>query len=283
MKIDKEIKIIRELLGLTQQELAKEIGTSYEVINRWESGLVDAEDYNINLVYSYAHKKKIYLNVIREQMQKDFYASHDSIILFHGSRKGLDGLIDLNHAKDINDFGKGFYLGETFEQAATYIAFSMSHHIYSFFMNIKDLKILKFNVDTEWMFAIAYYRGWMDEYKNHPIIKRIKEKVEEADIIIAPIADNKMFDLIDEFVNGVTSDLQCEHSLASTNLGFQYVARTETAIKHLHLLSEMFLCESEKKEYVNKRLDANKVGLDKVQIARIEFKNKGKYIKEILK
>ena len=283
MKIDKDVKIIRELLDISQQELAEDIGTSYEVINRWENANVIPEDNNINSLYSYAYKKKIYLNIIHEQMLKDTYNDQNNIVLFHGSKRGINEEIDLNHSKIINDFGKGFYLGETFEQAATYIAYSKSHYIYSFLLNIENLKIIKFNVEEEWMFAIAYYRGWIDEYQDHPIIKSIKDKVENADIIIAPIADNKMFDLIDEFVSGMTTDLQCVKALSATNLGFQYVAKSEKAINQLKILSEMFLCEEEKKGYVNKRLDANKVGLDKVQIARIEYKNKGKYIKELLK
>ena len=283
MKIDKDVKIIRELLDISQQELAEDIGTSYEVINRWENANVIPEDNNINSLYSYAYKKKIYLNIIHEQMLKDTYNDQNNIVLFHGSKKGINEEIDLNHSKIINDFGKGFYLGETFEQAATYIAYSKSHYIYSFLLNIENLNIIKFNVEEEWMFAIAYYRGWIDEYQDHPIIKSIKDKVENADIIIAPIADNKMFDLIDEFVSGMTTDLQCVKALSATNLGFQYVVKSEKAINQLKILSEMFLCEEEKKGYVNKRLDANKVGLDKVQIARIEYKNKGKYIKELLK
>ena len=283
MKIDKDVKIIRELLDISQQELAEDIGTSYEVINRWENANVIPEDNNINSLYSYAYKKKIYLNIIHEQMLKDTYNDQNNIVLFHGSKRGINEEIDLNHSKIINDFGKGFYLGETFEQAATYIAYSKSHYIYSFLLNIENLKIIKFNVEEEWMFAIAYYRGWIDEYQDHPIIKSIKDKVENADIIIAPIADNKMFDLIDEFVSGMTTDLQCVKALSATNLGFQYVVKSEKAINQLKILSEMFLCEEEKKGYVNKRLDANKVGLDKVQIARIEYKNKGKYIKELLK
>lgn len=283
MKIDKDVKIIRELLDISQQELAEDIGTSYEVINRWENANVIPEDNNINSLYSYAYKKKIYLNIIHEQMLKDTYNDQNNIVLFHGSKKGINEEIDLNHSKIINDFGKGFYLGETFEQTATYIAYSKSHYIYSFLLNIENLKIIKLNVEEEWMFAIAYYRGWIDEYQDHPIIKSIKDKVENADIIIAPIADNKMFDLIDEFVSGMTTDLQCVKALSATNLGFQYVVKSEKAINQLKILSEMFLCEEEKKGYVNKRLDANKVGLDKVQIARIEYKNKGKYIKELLK
>ncbi|MBO7078529.1 MAG: DUF3990 domain-containing protein [Bacilli bacterium] len=283
MKIDKDVKVIRALLNISQQELAKEIDTSYEVINRWENASVDPEDSNINLLYSFAYKKKIFLNIIHEQMLKDIYNQQNEVVLFHGSKRGINEQLDLEHSKEVNDFGKGFYLGESFEQAATYIAYSKSHYIYSFLLNLSGLKIVEFNVEQEWMFAIAYYRGWLDKYKDHVRIKRIREKVENADIIIAPIADNKMFDLIDEFVTGMTTDLQCEKALSVTNLGFQYVAKTQNAINQLRKLSDMFLCDEEKDAYVNKRLETNKVGLDKVQIARIEYKNKGKYIKEILK
>ena len=146
MKIDKDVKIIRELLDISQQELAEDIGTSYEVINRWENANVIPEDNNINSLYSYAYKKKIYLNIIHEQMLKDTYNDQNNIVLFHGSKKEINEEINLNHSKIINDFGKGFYLGETFKQAATYIAYSKSHYIYSFLLNIENLKIIKFNV-----------------------------------------------------------------------------------------------------------------------------------------
>ena len=92
-----------------------------------------------------------------------------------------------------------------------------------------------------------------------------------------------MFDLIDEFVSGMTTDQQCKHALSATNLGFQYVIKSQNALNQLEFLDEMFLCEKERNDYLSKRLEYNKIGLDKVKVARIEYKNKGKYIGEILK
>ena len=283
MEINKDIIVIRELLGLSQQELAKKLNTSFETINRWENNKIFPEDKNIEQIYSFAYDNKVYLNKIYESMYKDKYQNNKNVVLFHGAKKRIEDNINLSHSKSTNDFGIGFYLGETFEQAATYISYTNSNTIYSYKLDKNNLKIISFSVNEEWMYAIAYYRGWIDKYKNNKIITSIIEKVDKADVIIAPIADNKMFDLIGEYVEGLITDLQCINALSATNLGFQYVIKTENAISQLSQIKEMYLCFKEKDDYLNKRLENNKVGLDKVKVARIEYKNKGKYIEEELK
>ena len=283
MRIGDDIKIIRELLNITQMELASMLNVPFELINRWENNEVLPEENNIDRIYSFAFKKKIYLNTLYEHMFKDEYSFEDYVVLFHGAKNMIEGKIDLLHSKKSNDFGNGFYLGETFAQASLYITYSRSNKIYSFLLKKKDLKILKFGVSQDWMFAIAYYRGWFDKYVEHPMIKSIINKVEEADIIIAPIADNRMFDLIDEFVSGMITDYQCKHALSVTDLGYQYIIKTEKALANLKPLEEMFLCSEERKSYINRRLNSNKLNQDKVKIARMEYKGKGHYIEEILK
>ena len=47
MNISKEIKVIREVLDLTQEELAKLICVSVDSIIRWEQNSVDIEERNI--------------------------------------------------------------------------------------------------------------------------------------------------------------------------------------------------------------------------------------------
>ncbi len=283
MQIGKEIKIIRELLGYSQEDLAKKLNTTFEVINRWENDKVIPEGKNIEKVYEFAFKNKIFLNKIYEQMYKDVYQTNNTVVLFHGSKRGIEGPLSFAFSKDANDFGKGFYLGETFEQAATYIAYSNSKKVYAFTLDKKNLNIIQLNVDEEWMYAIAYYRGWIEEFKEHKKIKDIIEKIEKADVVIAPIADNKMFDLIGEYVDGILTDQQCINALSCTNLGYQYVAKTQKGLDGLQEIREMYLCDKEKQECIEKRLEYNKIGLDKVKIARIEYKNKGKYIKEVLR
>lgn len=71
-----------------------------------------------------------------------------------------------------------------------------------FCLNLKKLKVYQFNADTEWMIIIAYYRGWLEDYKNNSFIKNIISNLSGYDVIIAPISDNRMFDIIAEFVVG---------------------------------------------------------------------------------
>ena len=65
-------KKILDMGYLTQEELAKTIGVPYEIVNRRENNSSVPEDKNINQLYSFAYGKKVYSNVIHEQMIKGF-------------------------------------------------------------------------------------------------------------------------------------------------------------------------------------------------------------------
>ena len=108
-------------------------------------------------------------------------------------------------------------------------------------------------------------------------------KINEADVIVAPIADNRMFDLISEFVDGVITNEQCEHALAASNLGSQYVIKTKKGLDNLKYIKLFYLSNKEKEEYKDKRLENNNINLNKVKVARIEYRGKGQYIDELLK
>lgn len=283
MHISKELKVIREILSLTQKDLALIIGVSLDTISRWENEKTDIEDKNIELIYNYAFEKGIYINKIYEQIIFEDCEKINSKLLFHGAKNIIDFPLDFKYSRENNDFGKGFYLGETFEQASTYIANTSSKYVYAFSLDIKKIKIEKFNVNTEWMLAIAYYRGWLTQYKHNEIINDIIQKVENADIIIAPIADNRMFDIISEFVDGTITNEQCEHALAATNLGNQYVIKATTVLSKLKFIRVFFLSSKEKEKYKNNRLENNNINLNKVKVARIEYRGKGQYIDELMK
>ena len=282
MQIINEIKMIRELLNLSQKDLAKELDVSFQTINRWENSKNEIEQYNIEKIYEYAYSKGVFVNKIMELFLKDEINIEENVLLFHGAKKSFKLPVDLSHSKPQNDFGQGFYLGETFEQASTYICNSNSSNVYAFSLDCKDLKVVKFSVSKEWMIAIAYFRGWLNEYEGSKLIDDIVNKVKKADVVIAPIADNRMFDILSEFVDGSITDLQCQHALAATNLGNQFVIKSEKAISKLKYINALYVSKSEKAEYYNRRLDLHNITAGKVRMARIEFKAKGNYIEEIL-
>lgn len=285
MDVSKEIKVICETLKLNETELAKELGTSYESVNNWKNNRNIIDVFNLEKLYSYAFGKGIKFNNIYEQFYKEDFGNNDNVVLFHGAKKAFSMPINfLLNSKKRNDFGVGFYLGETFEQAANYISFlENASSVYCFRLDLNGLKTYKFDVDTEWMIAIAYFRGWIEEYKDCVSIKNVLNKINDCDVIIAPIADNRMFDIIAEFIEGNITDEQCKHSLAATNLGFQYVLKSDKAVKNISFIKEMFVCKKEKEKCIQSRISLTDNGLQKVKMARIEYKGKGKYFEEILK
>lgn len=282
MNVEKEIILLCSVLNLTETELGKELNVSYETINNWKHGRKNIDNSNLEKLYSFAFEKEIKINNIYEQLLKEEYSFNNNLVLFHGAKKEFLMPVDLEKSKKLNDFGTGFYLGETYLQAANYISALDMNKVYAFKLDMKGLKQFRFNVDNNWMLAIAYFRGWLDEYKNNPLILKIINELEDVDVIIAPIADNRMFDIINEFVENEITDEQCKHALAATNLGFQFVLKTQKAVTNLSYLREMYVSSKEKEYCINSRISLTNNGLQKVKMARIEYKGKGKYIEEIL-
>ncbi len=284
MEVQKEIKLICELLDISEEELADELKVTYETINHWKNNRKIIDLVNLQKLYSFAYNNGIRFNRIYEQFYKEDFNKEDKIILFHGAKKTFSLPIDFKtNSKKTNDLGVGFYLGETFEQAASYISAFGGNNIYCFRLDLSDLKTYKFEVNNEWILAIAYFRGWLEEYKNCEMVKDVLNKINNCDAIIAPIADNKMFDIVSEFIEGNLTDEQCRHSLAATNLGLQYVLKTEKAVNKTLFIQEMFISEKEKIECIKNRRKLDNDGLQKVKLARIEYKGKGKYFEELIK
>jgi transcriptional regulator with XRE-family HTH domain len=279
-RISEDLKLIREMLGLSQEEIASIIGLDKKTITRIEN----EENYPFNdtleKIYSFAYKKGIKLNEIKEMIYKE--EKPYSKIIFHGSKSLIEGKISPDVGRLTNDFGRGFYCGESIEQTTSFVSKFLDSSIYIIEFVDDDLKYQKFNVDQEWMLAVAYFRGRLNDYKDHPYIKRIINKINNSDYICAPIADNRMFRIIDRFIDGEITDEQCKHCLAATNLGNQYVFLTEKAISSLNILERCYISTLERDYYLKqKEYDLNDSD-NKVKYALIKYKREGKYIEEIL-
>lgn len=279
-RINEDLKIIRDMLQLSQEQLAEEIDVERKTIIRIENNMNYPTNETIEKIYEYAYRKKIKINKIKEMFYKEELTNK---VIFHGSKKEIEGEISPFYGRNNNDFGKGFYCGESNEQTISFVSKFEDSSMYILKFEDKGLKKLTFEVNQEWMLAIAYYRGRLDEYKNHSLIKNIITKVENADYIYAPIADNRMFRIIDQFIDGYITDEQCKHCLAATNLGNQYVFLTEKATNQLEILEKCYICESERNYYKKIKEAEIEDGDNKVKMAMIKYKRDGKYIEEILK
>ena len=279
--ISEDMKIVRELLNITQEELADELNVEPLTIKRIENGITNTSKRTLDLFYDFIYKKKIYLNKIKEMFYKEELTKE--ILLFHGAKSTIIGNIDINKGRKNNDFGQGFYCGELYEQSASFVENFANSSVYYFSLDVTGLRSLKYAVDRDWMLTIAYFRGTLNEYKDSIVIKNLISRLEGVDYVVAPIADNKMFRIIDSFINGEITDEQCKHCLAATNLGFQYVLLNDNAISRLKMLECCYLSNEERNHYRKIKLEDNKISDDKVKLARIQYRGKGLYIDEILK
>lgn len=277
----KDLKSIREILGLSQSELAEQIGVEQVTISRNESGKTDPSPKLLESIYSYAFSKAVKINKLKEMLIKEDLGI-DKKLLFHGAKSVIDGNIDVQHGRNNNDFGQGFYTGESYEQAISFVSGFDNSSIYYLSFDDKDLKCKRYEVDQDWMMTIAYYRGTLDEYKNHPKIQALVKESRNCDYIIAPIADNRMFQIINSFIAGELTDEQCKHCLAATNLGMQYIFISEKAASQAKIIERCYISGNEREYYKNIRLEESKLGDDKVKLAKRQYRGQGRYIDEIL-
>ncbi len=280
-RVYEDIEVILTLLDMTIQEFANELGVSYSTVSRWKERGETVSPANLEKIYEYAFKKRIRLNKIKEQLFRE-ECLEDHALLFHGAKTDISGRISVERSRKNNDFGQGFYCGESLEQSAMFVSNYPRASLYMLDFDKTGMQELRLGVEQDWMLMIAFFRGKLTAYENHPIIQRILNRLNGIDYVVAPIADNRMFQIIDSFIEGEITDVQCRHCLSATNLGNQYVFLTQRAADRIQILRKCYLASVEKEAYISIRSEDAEVSNDKVKIARKQYRGQGKYIEDIL-
>lgn len=233
-------------------------------------------------IYNFSYNRGLFLNEIAWQEALDKYRSYKTDVVSHGARTFIKGDIRLDVSGDSNDFASGFYMGTDIAQGGMFVCEEPNSSLYILTFNPEGLNKAQFNVSVDWMLAVCWYRNKIPEYADSPRIQKIRNKVDNCDYVLAPIADNKMFEVIDAFSNKEITDLQCLYALSATHLGYQYVLKKEKCLSHVDIKEHMYFCSVEKSMY-NKQSDVEtNTSMNKALIARKKYANEGKYIDEIL-
>lgn len=278
-----DIETVMELTELSTEAFAGQLGVSRMTLNNWLSGKKEISEKNISAFYDYTFSRGIRLNRIKEQLYAEEIENGSQVLLFHGAKTQIEGDLTLEKSKQKNDFGPGFYCGESLEQSAMFVATYPSSSLYMLKFDCTGLKGKELGVDGDWMLMIAYYRQRLGAYADSKIIHALTEEMRGVDYIVAPIADNRMFEIIDQFIDGEITDIQCRHCLSATNLGKQYVFVSDKALHQVQILERCYLATAEKEFYLTSRQESYDVSRDKVKVARKQYRNQGKYIEDILK
>ena len=279
----KDIEYAKNILDLTENEMLNLLGVSRMTYYRWIHNVTKLNNNNLENIYTVLYEQNIKINALKEEMYKTKEKKNIKI-LYHGAKNYIEGPITIEKSEPKKDFGKGFYVGESLLQSASFVSNYPQSSIYVLELNInKNIKIKEFEVSKEWMILISYFRGKIDEYKDSKYLKDLLKSIEDIDIIIAPIADNTMYEILDDFSSGDITDLQCLNALSANWLGKQYVFLNDKVInRSLKIIDRLYICNKERNEYITKRDSNLKMGKDKVKLAKRSFAGKGKYIEELL-
>ena len=274
--IKEDIGFILETEKMSLSELAEKAKISRttldEIMKKGTAAPAVCEKF-----YSYIYENRYRINSVKEELMKEKYKK----VLFHGSKKGLSE-ISVTGSRENCDFGKGFYLGETYNQALAFVCENDRSSVYSFRYSLENLTVKQFDCSLEWMLAICYYRGTLGAYAQSEAVGKAISGVEASDVIAAPIADNKMFYIMAQFTDGEINADVALHSLSASRLGLQYVFRSEKALEKLVPIEKHYLCIPEREE-CRERLNERGYEIDtKLKLAKRDYKN-GLYIEEILK
>lgn len=267
-----------------------------------KNGELEPTKQQLENIYNFAYNHGLYLNEITWQECLDEYRKNRVKVCTHGARTYLKGEIRLDanglddtgmgtsersaiaayRGGETNDFASGFYIGQNITQAGMFVGNDPNSSLYFLTFDPKGLRCAYFDVDETWMLAIGLFRGKLREYEDNPKLKAIRDKVANCDFVFAPIADNRLFEVIDMFINGEITNLQCLYAISTTYLGYQYVLKTQKALDNLKVIKHLYYCAVEKSLYNREsEIEAN-TSNNKALIARKRYKDKGEYISEIL-
>lgn len=283
--ISQHLEIIEDIFVQKPEDfewLLAKLDLSEEEFEAIKSGELEPDKMQLENIYNFAYNSGLFLNEIQWQDRLDEFRKENEVVATHGSRTNIKGNIRVDVSGESNDFGNGFYIGEDISQAGMWVGEEPNSSLYILTFDENALVKAQFNVSVDWMLAVCYYRNQIPEYANSERILRIREKVDNCDYVYAPIADNKLFEVIDAFVAEEITDLQCLYALSATHLGYQYVLKTERALENLDIIDHLYFCSVEKSLY-NKESDVeNNTSLHKAFIAKKRYKDQGQYISELL-
>lgn len=138
-------------------------------------------------------------------------------------------------------------MGTIPEQPLTLICSFEEFRFYIVSMDVSELSILSVKADLDWAMIVAFHHGKMEAIKGTSYYDRYAEMSAANDVVKGPIADDRMFYVLDNFFAGNITDAALVSSLSALKLGEQYVAVTGKACEKIRIEREVPLSWLEKR------------------------------------
>ena len=275
------IKAIRSAANMNQEQFASALGTTPLSINRWENGKTMPNRMAQTQLYNFCKERE--LDVVEIIVNaKEYTDENNKLVLYHGSKKGIDGDI-APISRGECDFGKGFYMGTTMLQPLTLVCNEDKPKFYAVELDTTDLKVLTVDISMDWAMLIAYYRKEMESAKGTPVYEKYAHMADGYDLIIGYIANDRMYTELSRFFNRTLTDVALINCLSALDLGKQYVAISEKACKQIKVLKEYPLSQLELALLKDMSAERRKEGIALAEEIEIKYRREGKYFDEILR
>ena len=279
------IKSIRSHLNMSQTEFAELLGVTFATVNRWENGRAKPNKLAQTKIYDICRERTVplYQMVLDkiERVTAEIEVEEGHILLYHGSKNGIDGAIALR-SREHCDFGKGFYMGTDPSQCLTLICDFPDSRFYVMSVNLNDLQSIEIPVGIDWAMLVAYNRDKMQNIQGTKLYRKYGGMTKECDLVIGCIADDRMFFVIDSFFQGTITDAALIHSLSALNMGKQYVMVTRKGCAHTKIAAEVALSDLERMSIQEVAVDNRNKGVSFANEICRNYRREGKYFDELL-
>ena len=233
--MDEIIKQIRSYLNMSQTEFAELMNVSFGTVNRWENGRAVPNKLAQVRLYEICQERNVPVYDFTlsriNQASKSLSPSDGKIILYHGSKSGIEGAI-APKSREQCDFGRGFYMGTEAAQALTLICDYDKSKFYIVSLDTTQLDSVDIQANLDWAMLVAYHRGRMEKIKGTPFYAKYRDWFN--------------FYVIDNFFVGNITDAALVNSLSALQLGRQYVAVTQKCCDVVHIEAEIELSHLER-------------------------------------
>ena len=267
------IKKMRELTDMSQEQFAKELGTSVVSINRWENAKSLPNPMAQHQLYSFCEKHNVDIADVID---------NDRLILYHGSKQGIVGNIQPKSREDC-DFGCGFYTGTDTIQPLTLVCGEPNPKFYVVDLDLTGLKTLDMGLGLEWAMIVAYHRGYMDIIKGTEMYEKYAHFLDGYDMVIGYIANDRLYTELTRFFNGDITDVALMNCLVALDLGKQYVAKTQKGCDAFNIVTESDIHQMELLALREKSAIRRKESYAIASEIEKKYRREGKYFDEILR
>ena len=206
----------------------------------------------------------------------------ETVRVYHGSKRGLEGTIRADRGYPTNDFGAGFYLGDEKSQPLTLICRGENPWLYTCDLDLEGLRVHRFADDRDWALFVAWNRDMIPDAFRGIFDARFESIRAENDVLVGRIANDRMFIVLDMFFKNALSDTAMVDCLKALNLGNQYCALTEAACARVKVVDSRTLSAAECAALREKSFNQRTRAIEEVERIRLRHLHDGVFFQEIL-